>query len=320
MFQADEYYPFGMTFNSYNSGVKNNYLHNQGTGVNTFRTERLEKLQMDMSRYRTYDYALGRWWQIDPKSSGLVEWAPYNYSFNNPIRYSDPEGDCPPGVPCNNPLPMMQVRQNRASNLGPGNVRTNGTRSHHGHDLRAAVGTNVSSTMAGTVVSSYNSNTGYGNTVVIKTNVHPEAQVDFVGPPRAGGAPEQNIYVQYSHLDQRNVNVGDNVTKGQTIGTSGQTGNAQGQAAAEDHLHIQVGTELTVGGNISSSSVVNPNLVYYGVSFESADPSTNQTNTSVIKTTNANGQQTRIYQQVGNQSTSGNSLLLDEVVVTGGGL
>ncbi len=28
---GDDYYPFGLTFNSYASGTKNNYLFNQGT-------------------------------------------------------------------------------------------------------------------------------------------------------------------------------------------------------------------------------------------------------------------------------------------------
>lgn len=316
MLQQDDYYPFGLTFNSYTSGVRNKYLYNDGS-------ERQDELGVDMTKYRVYDPALGRWWQIDPKSAGLVEWTPYNYSFNNPIRWNDPNGDCPPGVICDNPLPTMQIRQNRASNLGPGNVRTNGTRPHDGHDLRAPVGTNVSSTMGGTVVTSYSSNSGYGNTVVVKTNtLTGPSQVSY--NPLTGGqenVSQDNIYVQYSHLSQQNVNVGDNVTMGQVIGTSGQTGNAQGQGPDEAHLHIQVGTELTAGGNVSSASAVSPNLVYNGVSFESADPTANQTNTSVIKTTtDANGGQTQTYQQVGDQSSSGNSQLLDEVVVTGGGL
>lgn len=87
-------------------------------------------------------------------------------------------GDCPPGVSCENPLPNMQVRQNRASNLGPGNVRVNpdgSVRPHHGHDLHAPTGTQVSSSMAGTVVSATNAGSnGYGNTVVVKSNITPQ--------------------------------------------------------------------------------------------------------------------------------------------------
>ncbi|MEM8895998.1 MAG: M23 family metallopeptidase [Bacteroidota bacterium] len=161
----------------------------------------------------------------------------------------------------------------------------------------------------------------------MKTNIHPEAQSTFTGPRRVDPVsgevvvPEQNLYVQYSHLDQSNVSVGDNVDMGQVIGTSGQAGNAQNQDAAEAHLHTQVGTSLIApGSSITGGAAVNPSLVYDGVSFESADPTANQTNTSVIRTTiNANGQQRRTYQQVGNQSSSGNSHLLDEVEVIGGG-
>ena len=45
---------------------------------------------------RFYDRQLDRFWVIDP----LIEldqesWTPYHYSFNNPIRYSDPDGRWP---------------------------------------------------------------------------------------------------------------------------------------------------------------------------------------------------------------------------------
>jgi RHS repeat-associated protein len=99
--QMDDYYPFGLTFNSYSreNSVENRYLYNQGTGEKTFKTERVYDLglNVDQSKYRTYDYITGRWWQIDPKADegDLVSLTPYNYSYNNPILYNDPEGDCP---------------------------------------------------------------------------------------------------------------------------------------------------------------------------------------------------------------------------------
>ena len=97
--QAEEYYPFGLQFNSYSreNSVKNKYLYNQGTGEKTFNTERVTDLELnvDQSKYRTYDYATGRWWQVDPKADMFFSMTPYNYSFNDPVRYNDPEGDCP---------------------------------------------------------------------------------------------------------------------------------------------------------------------------------------------------------------------------------
>ena len=92
------YYPFGLTFNEWtNTSPENNYLFNQGTGDDSFATERQDELDVDMTRYRVYDYNLGRFWQTDPLADAYPQesWSPYQYAYNNPIIYNDPDGDCP---------------------------------------------------------------------------------------------------------------------------------------------------------------------------------------------------------------------------------
>lgn len=99
-----DYYPFGATFNSYSreNSVPNKYLFNKGS-------ELVDDLgvQIYLTDLREYD-PWGRlgWWQIDSKADlgGQVSWTPYHYSYNNPIRYNDPKGDCPPDNPnCKEP-------------------------------------------------------------------------------------------------------------------------------------------------------------------------------------------------------------------------
>ncbi|HEY8937363.1 MAG TPA: RHS repeat-associated core domain-containing protein, partial [Cyclobacteriaceae bacterium] len=88
--QMQDYYPFGLTFNDYEreNSVPNKYLYNKGS-------ERQDDLGLNVyqTHFRFLDPAIGRWWQVDPKTDQQYDLSAYNSMNNNPILYNDPLGD-----------------------------------------------------------------------------------------------------------------------------------------------------------------------------------------------------------------------------------
>ena len=88
--QKDDYYPFGLTFNHWNEpsvADENRYKYN---GFE----EQVETGLFDyLARY--YDPAIGRFINVDPAAELMRRQSTYNYAFNNPIRFIDPDGMMP---------------------------------------------------------------------------------------------------------------------------------------------------------------------------------------------------------------------------------
>jgi len=44
---------------------------------------------------RYYESAIGRFTSVDPLAEDFYNWSPYTYTFNNPLRFTDPTGMAP---------------------------------------------------------------------------------------------------------------------------------------------------------------------------------------------------------------------------------
>jgi RHS repeat-associated protein len=89
--QQDDYYPFGLAFNSYQreNSTLNSYQYNG--------KELQNELDLGWLDYgaRMYQSDLGRFSTVDPLVSLMPSWSPYNYTYDNPINFIDPTGMAP---------------------------------------------------------------------------------------------------------------------------------------------------------------------------------------------------------------------------------
>ncbi len=240
------------------------------------------------THFRQLDPRIAKWFSLDPKMRSFPGWSPYNYSLNNPIFFNDPNGDCPPGVDCDDPVPVVDIvsstKDHRKIGGTFGMTRGNGIGFHAGLDIRASKGTELKSTLEGIVVYAQNNHasdeytgirrpgvkrsptTGYGNAVVVQYTI--ESDFTVIGNKGKNDIPlkkGQKVYIKYTHMDNVSVEVAQRVKKGTVLGTAGATGNPGlhngkwGISIEDRHTHFEVSTKNN-GGYFPKSSIVDPRV------------------------------------------------------------
>ncbi|PQA96790.1 hypothetical protein B0A69_01595 [Chryseobacterium shigense] len=84
--EESNYYPFGLKHEGYN------VLSGNSAYKYKYNGKELQETGMYDYGARFYMPDIGRWGVIDPLAEIYRRHSPYNYTINNPVRFTDPDG------------------------------------------------------------------------------------------------------------------------------------------------------------------------------------------------------------------------------------
>lgn len=93
--EEKNYFPFGLQHKGYNYIVQGENSAATQFGYNGMENNPELGLEILDFGARNYDPALGKWMNIDPLAEQMRRHSPYNYAFNNPVFFIDPDGMAP---------------------------------------------------------------------------------------------------------------------------------------------------------------------------------------------------------------------------------
>lgn len=235
-------YPFGLKHKGYNN-VINGTHHPYGYGGK----EENDELGLNVLDFgaRNYNPDLGRWMNIDPFAELMRNQSPYNYGFNNPIYFSDYEGNIPWPVP-----EMFKIWKRRIdSKFGPRNCK-GCSKFHKGLDINFGsksddYGAPVYATHSGTV--------SYVNTDINSSGGRYIEITSFNG----------SVKTRYLHLSSISIKQGDEINEGATIGLIGGSGRGSDTGYAV-HLHYELHINSKATNPIDSrGNLIDPQMYSY---------------------------------------------------------
>jgi RHS repeat-associated protein len=96
LLEENHYYPFGLSMSAISDkAIKPRYAENKFRYIGKELSNNMFSSQgIDLYDFgaRMFDPQLGVWHTPDPLAEKNRRWSPYNYSYNNPLRFSDPDG------------------------------------------------------------------------------------------------------------------------------------------------------------------------------------------------------------------------------------
>ena len=142
-------------------------------------------------------------------------------------------------------------------------TRNGGSRPHQGVDLYALPATPVFAVADGVVERVRHSDPNYGRDILIRFRLG----MSWLRVLRASGSGDADgvIFAEYAHLNSLLVKTGDNVRRGEMIGATGTSGNADQRYP---HLHFELRKLASPGvGHAGLLNRINPELIFQGIDF-----------------------------------------------------